>query len=65
MLGCNILVLDRPNDYNISRQHSQMLHEKFDYFQMQPSMLQHVATLWPHARNKARKTQYTTINNFI
>ena len=47
----NIVVRTWTNNYN-TMQHPQMLHEKFDHFQIwanKPNMLQHVATGWPNA----------------
>ena len=43
------------NDYNIM-QHPQMLHEKFDHFQIWANNTQHVATGWPNARNMLHPT---------
>ena len=35
-------------------QHPQMLHEKFDHFQIRANNTQHVATGWLNARNMLR-----------
>ena len=43
MPGRNIVGRTWPNDYNIM-QHPQMLHEKFDHFQIWANNTQHVAT---------------------
>ena len=49
----NTVVRTRQNEYNI-KQHSQMLHEKLDHFQMSADNTQHVATGWPSAPNMLR-----------
>ena len=48
-----------PNGYNIIH-HSQMLHEKFDHFQIWANHTQHVAT---HRNRAAKRTQHVAPNN--
>jgi len=43
MPGCNIVAQTWPNGYNFM-QHPQMLHEKFDQFQILANNTQHVPT---------------------
>ena len=43
MPGCSIVVQSWSNDYNIM-QHREMLHEKFDHFQIWANNTQHIAT---------------------
>ena len=50
MPECNIVARTCPNDYNIM-QHPQMLHEKYDHFQIWANNTRHVVTWWPNARN--------------
>ena len=59
MSGRNMLHEPDQKKYNIM-QHSQMLHEKFDYFYIWGNNTQHVAI----SRNRvAKRAQYTAPNN--
>ena len=59
MLRCNIVARTWPNDYNIM-QHPQMLHEKFDHFQIWANNTQYVAT----SRSRvAKRTRHVAPNN--
>ena len=59
MSGRNIVVQTWPNDYYIM-QHPQLLHEKFDHFQIWADNTQHVAT----RRNRVAKcAQHAATNN--
>ena len=55
----NIVGRTWPNYYNIM-QHPQMLHEKFDHFQIWADNTQHVAT---HRNMVAKRTQHVAPNN--
>ena len=57
----NFVARTWPNDYNIV-QHPQMLHEKFDHFQIWANNTQHVAT----RRNRvAKRSQHVAHNNVV
>ena len=59
MPGRNIVGRTWPNDHNIMQQ-PQMLHEKFDHFQIRANNTQHVAA----RRNRvAKHTQHVTPDN--
>ena len=53
----NIVARTWPNDYNI-KQHPEMLHEKFDHFQIWANNTQHVAT---RGNRVAKRTQYVYV----
>ena len=55
----NIVARTWPNDYSIM-QHPQMLHEKFDHFQIWANNTQHVATC---GNRVAKRTQHVASNN--